>query len=193
MPSCRQRYRRMRHTLIKFRSLVHIYVNRRRYLKVRWGCHIPGGATLLHVQWWVWRGYKWHPHTVTPPHATLPPPQCPIGYGHCPIGVKTLLILGRGQWQPTVPGCLRVSLPLLGLSLAALLAEEGGCSPAGRGGEGEDEAGKDVRHWWEHTCAARAAVPSSLPIPALLAAAPVSAGAGTSTASAPSLSCGGRS
>ncbi|NXT63563.1 MYO15 protein, partial [Chaetops frenatus] len=29
-----QRYRRMRHTLIKFRSLVHIYVNRRRYLKV---------------------------------------------------------------------------------------------------------------------------------------------------------------
>ncbi|KAL2298864.1 hypothetical protein Nmel_014472 [Mimus melanotis] len=33
VPSCRQRYRRMRHTLIKFRSLVHIYVNRRRYLK----------------------------------------------------------------------------------------------------------------------------------------------------------------
>ncbi|NXX12055.1 MYO15 protein, partial [Podargus strigoides] len=32
-PPPRQRYRRMRHTLIKFRSLVHIYVNRRRYLK----------------------------------------------------------------------------------------------------------------------------------------------------------------
>ncbi|XP_062474993.1 unconventional myosin-XV [Pezoporus occidentalis] len=32
-PHGRQRYRRMRRTLIKFRSLVHIYVNRRRYLK----------------------------------------------------------------------------------------------------------------------------------------------------------------
>lgn len=43
MPSCRQRYRRMRRTLIKFRSLVHIYVNRRRYLKVSWGLAHPGG------------------------------------------------------------------------------------------------------------------------------------------------------
>lgn len=41
VPSCRQRYRRMRHTLIKFRSLVHIYVNRRRYLKVRWAMGAP--------------------------------------------------------------------------------------------------------------------------------------------------------
>lgn len=63
MPSCRQRYRRMRRTLIKFRSLVHIYVNRRRYLKVSWGLAHPRGfrgpaATLLHVQWWVWRGHS---------------------------------------------------------------------------------------------------------------------------------------
>lgn len=45
MPSCRQRYRRMRHTLIKFRSLVHIYVNRRRYLKVRGAVAWHGGVT----------------------------------------------------------------------------------------------------------------------------------------------------
>lgn len=62
MPSRRQRYRRMRHTLIKFRSLVHIYVNRRRYLKVRQGLAHPGGSwaptpTLLHARWWVWRGH----------------------------------------------------------------------------------------------------------------------------------------
>lgn len=44
MPSRRQRYRRMRHTLIKFRSLVHIYVNRRRYLKVRWATARHGGV-----------------------------------------------------------------------------------------------------------------------------------------------------
>lgn len=44
VPSCRQRYRRMRHTLIKFRSLVHIYVNRRRYLKVRWAMGAPPGS-----------------------------------------------------------------------------------------------------------------------------------------------------
>lgn len=43
-PPPRQRYRRMRRTLIKFRSLVHIYVNRRRYLKVRWGLAYPGGG-----------------------------------------------------------------------------------------------------------------------------------------------------
>ncbi|NXK54306.1 MYO15 protein, partial [Chauna torquata] len=45
VPSRRQRYRRMRHTLIKFRSLVHIYVNRRRYLKVRWATARHGGGT----------------------------------------------------------------------------------------------------------------------------------------------------
>ncbi|KAI6076559.1 Unconventional myosin-XV-like protein [Aix galericulata] len=45
VPSHRQRYRRMRHTLIKFRSLVHIYVNRRRYLKVRGVVARHGGVT----------------------------------------------------------------------------------------------------------------------------------------------------
>lgn len=34
----------MRRTLIKFRSLVHIYVNRRRYLKVRWRLVHHGGV-----------------------------------------------------------------------------------------------------------------------------------------------------
>lgn len=52
MPSCRQRYRRMRHTLIKFRSLVHIYVNRRRYLKVRWAMGAPPDPGAL----------QFHPH-----------------------------------------------------------------------------------------------------------------------------------
>ncbi|NWH20603.1 MYO15 protein, partial [Grus americana] len=45
------RYRRMRHTLIKFRSLVHIYVNRRRYLKVRWGLAHPGGGCIPVLCW----------------------------------------------------------------------------------------------------------------------------------------------
>lgn len=58
-------------------------------------------------------------------------------------------------------------LPPVGLSMAALLAEEGGCSQAGRGGEGEDEAGKDVQPRREHTCDACAARVAVLSCPSL--------------------------
>lgn len=35
----------MRQSLVKFRSLVHTYVNRRRYLKVQACLHFRGGGT----------------------------------------------------------------------------------------------------------------------------------------------------
>lgn len=90
MPSRRQRYRRMRHTLIKFRSLVHIYVNRRRYLKVRWGLSHPRGsrapaAMLLH-------GQSREDDTVASPDCEPPhvPPyhllRVPLGVGSAFLG-----------------------------------------------------------------------------------------------------------
>lgn len=37
------------------------------------------------------------PRLYIPQYANPPPPPCPIGYGQCLFGVKTLLILEKGQ------------------------------------------------------------------------------------------------
>lgn len=164
----------MRHTLIKFRSLVHIYVNRRRYLKVRQGLAHPRGPRHLLPPCCMLAGGSGE-GTVAPPDPELPqtssppPPPCSMGHGQCLFGVKAWRCWGVNG-TPEGSCCLRVSLPPGGASARLLCLQRK--EDARRRAEEERKRMKQVtgcRHaalGAARMCDARAthvAVPSSLP------------------------------
>lgn len=196
-PPPRQRYRRMRRTLIKFRSLVHIYVNRRRYLKVRWGLAHPGGGPgtpshpAAHSVVDLERAQQ-HPQTLSPIPTTS---SVPHGAWAVPLWGESLVMLGGGgNGTPGAPCCLWVSLPPGGGSARLLCLQRK--EDARRRAEEEKARMKQVPgcrrvvlgRGRRVSCMCNpcrcALVPTICsPTPTLLSGAPMGAGVGSSVAS----------